>query len=166
MRVWGLAVLAAVCTSGIAAGLAGKHDEKPLKVESLGFMAGAWERTEGAAKMEEHWTAPLAGCMMGMFRQVSGDRKLREFEVIEETPNGVMMTIKHFTPDLKEMEGRVLVRKLARVTANEAIFESMDEPKQKLTYKRDGDTLDAKIELMRNGKPVALDIPFARMAAR
>jgi hypothetical protein len=160
-------VLAAGClvVGGFAAAKAGhRQDAKPLKAESLAFMAGAWERTEGTVKMEEHWTAPNAGCMMGMFRQVNGDKKLREFEVIEETPEGVIMTIKHFTPDLKEIAGRVLVRKLVSVKEGEAIFESTgEEPKQKIVYKRDSDTLNAKVELLRNGKIVTLDIPFKKM---
>src|SRR5206468_2932453 len=139
----------------------GRQGPKALKVESLAFMAGAWEKSDGAVSMEEHWTAPQGGCMMGMFRQVNGDKKLREFEVIEESPEGMIMTIKHFSPDLKEIPGRVLVRKLASVTADEAVFESTgDEPKQKLVYKRNGDTLNAKVELLRSGKVVTLDIPF------
>jgi hypothetical protein len=118
--------------------------------------------------MEEHWTAPAAGCMMGMFRQVRGEViSVREFEVIEETGTDVVMTIKHFTPDLKEIPGRVLVRNLVSVKGDEAIFESTGEgPKQKLVYRKDGDVLNAKVELMRNGQPVTLDIPMKRSGGR
>jgi hypothetical protein len=162
-----LVTVVAVCVGGAAFGFGGRGQEKPLKVESLAFMTGAWERTEGGVKMEEHWTAPLGGCMLGMFRQVNGERKLREFEIIEETPEGVVMTIKHFTPDLKEIEGRALVRKLVKATDSEAVFEATtEEMKPKITYKRDGSTLNAKVELVRQGKLVTLDIPFTRMAAK
>jgi len=163
----GLAFAAvAICAAGVSAAFGRRGQDKPLKVDSLAFMAGEWERTEGAAKMEEHWTAPLGGCMMGMFRQVNGDRKLREFEVIEETSDGVVMTVKHFTPELKEIEGRALVRKLVKVSDNEAVFEATtEELKPKIAYKRSGNTLDAKVELVRQGKLVTLNIPFTKMAA-
>lgn len=158
--------LCVVLGAAVWAGAKPKKAEEAPKVAQLAFMTGSWERQQGTTKMEEHWTTPVAGCMMGMFRQVAGDKTaVREFEVIEETPNGVIMTIKHFTPEMAEIPGRVLVRKLIQVKDDEATFESTgEEPKQKLIYTKTKDGgLGAKIELLRNGKVVTLEIPMKRM---
>src|SRR5437763_12237846 len=96
---WLLAGSALMVVGAMAVPAGRGREDRPLRVASLGFMAGSWQAQQGEIRMEEHWTAPAAGCMMGMFRQVRGaTTSVREFEIIEETTDGVVMTIKHFTP--------------------------------------------------------------------
>ncbi|MEP6755165.1 MAG: DUF6265 family protein [Chthonomonadales bacterium] len=149
--------------------LAGGASHRDFKVADLAFMAGSWEGKLQGATLEETWLAPKAGSLLGMMREdLDGKTAIREFEVIEETPEGVMMTIKHFNAKMEELPGRMLSRKLVTLKVDEATFESTGpEPKQKLTYRKNGkDGLFASIELTRNGQPVRLDIPMTRVGLK
>ncbi len=46
------------------------------------WMAGCWERSEGASWTEECWTDPRAGLMMGSGSSGTGE-KLREWEAMQ-----------------------------------------------------------------------------------
>lgn len=156
-------VLAIALISGLPLKAHKRADE--FKVADLAFMAGSWEGKLQNGNIEETWLAPKAGSLLGMMREeVDGKTVIREFEVVEETPEGLMMTVKHFTPLMEEIPGRLLSRKLVSLKVGEAVFESTGpEPKQKLIYTKDGkDGLKAVVELLRNGKPVRLEIPMKR----
>ena len=145
--------------------IAGGTPHVDFKVADLAFMAGSWEGKLQGATLEETWLAPRAGSLLGMMREdLNGKTAIREFEVIEETPEGVMMTIKHFNAKMDELPGRMLSRKLVSLKEGEATFESTGpEPKQKLIYRKEGkDGLFAIVELLRNGQPVKLEIPMKR----
>lgn len=48
------------------------------------FMAGSWGGTQNGTLSEEHWTAPAGGIMLGMHRDIKGDRSSFEFMRIEQ----------------------------------------------------------------------------------
>lgn len=60
-----------------------------LDLQSLAWMAGAWTGTAGGMEMEELWTAPKGGSMLGLHRDVANGRTVSfEFLRIEASPAG------------------------------------------------------------------------------
>jgi hypothetical protein len=144
-------------------------DDATFKVEQLAYMTGSWDTTRGNSHLEEHWMAPAGGCMMGMMRQTTdGKTGIREYEIIEETPEGILMTFKHVGPKMVDIAGRSLTRKLVSIKNDEAIFESLGpEPKQKIVYKKEADgSMNVLVEIDQNGKLRKIELPMKRMAAK
>jgi hypothetical protein len=148
----------------------GAHpDDATYKVEQLAFMTGAWDTTLGSSRLEEHWMAPAGGCMMGMMRQTTdGKTGIREYEIIEETPEGILMTFKHVGPKMVDIPGRSLTRKLVSIKNDEAIFESIGpEPKQKIVYRKEAaGSMYVMVEIENNGKVRKIELPMKRMTAK
>lgn len=68
----------------------GAAAEKP-DLASLSWMAGSWGGEDGGARMEEHWTAPRGGLMLGLHRDVKGEKKaFFEFLRIEAQADGIV----------------------------------------------------------------------------
>jgi uncharacterized protein YfiM (DUF2279 family) len=73
----------------VLAALALSVDPAP-DLRSLEWMAGSWTGTEGAVEMEEVWTAPKAGSMLGLHRDTSAGQTVSfEFLRIEATASGI-----------------------------------------------------------------------------
>lgn len=76
----------------------------PLRVADLAWLAGGWRGTMGEAPIEEHWTAPDGGGpMLGMFRWGMA-REMYELTLLEDTPEGVVLRLRHFGPALDAWE--------------------------------------------------------------
>ena len=117
-------------------------------LNDLAWIAGSWAGTVQGVEMEEHWTAPKGGSMIGIHRDVARGRTVSfEFLRIEvqqerivylSMPNGRSPA----TPfPLKEASGtRVVFENLAH-----------DFP-QRIIYWKDGNDLRARIEGTMNGK--------------
>lgn len=68
----------------------GEAAEKP-DLASLSWMAGSWGGEDGSTRMEEHWTAPRGGVMLGLHRDVKGEKKaFFEFLRIEEQGEAIV----------------------------------------------------------------------------
>ena len=60
-------------------------------VADLAWMAGHWKGTSGDTIMEEIWTDPRGGMLLGMHRDVNANgRSFFEFLRIEETEEGLV----------------------------------------------------------------------------
>ena len=78
----------AAAASLLAATLAGAQ---PASLDSVAFLAGTWTGEEGGVAMEEHWTTPAGGLMLGLHRDVApGKAAFFEFLRIEATPKGIV----------------------------------------------------------------------------
>lgn len=127
-----------------------KYPRDPLvevEIGALAWLTGKWFGVVGKSPVEEYWTAPAGGSVMGMFRWLEGDGvRFYEILVIEEEGGGLVMRIKHFDPGLKGWEEKdtAVTYDLVRVDEGEAVFFSrrMDKP-QWLIY-----TLDARHKLV------------------
>jgi hypothetical protein len=76
-------------------------------VAQLGWMVGRWSAAEGESRIEEIWSPPDAGIMMGSFRWLKGgETSLYEFMLLKPGPAGLELHIKHFSPDLVGWEGK------------------------------------------------------------
>src|SRR5262249_35697484 len=63
----------------------------PTTLDDLAWMAGAWGGEQQGIHMEEHWTGPSGGLMVGMHRDVSASGKSSfEFLRIEARADGVV----------------------------------------------------------------------------
>jgi hypothetical protein len=60
-------------------------------IEALAWMEGTWTGEKGGVAMEELWTAPRGGTLLGLHRDVKGQRLLSwEFLRIEATDAGIV----------------------------------------------------------------------------
>lgn len=134
----------------LGAGPAGK--ENPT-LESLDWLAGHWSIEKGGTTMEEYWTPPAGGVMLGLHRDVfPNGRSFFEYLRIEKGPDGLVYRASPAGRPptsfrLVELEGRRVV------------FENPDHDfPQRIIYEgRDDRTLHARIEGVQNGKDAATD---------
>lgn len=68
LRAWPLMVLLLVARSSGADAPSGaaRPPEQPPRVEDLAFMSGSWILQGERGSVEEHWTAPRGGVLLGM----------------------------------------------------------------------------------------------------
>jgi len=89
MRLSGLLVLiAALAASGVPGPL--QAAESKAELEQLSWMAGTWKGKVKGTVMEEHWTAPGGGIMLGLHRDIRPDGgAFFEYLRIEVGPEGI-----------------------------------------------------------------------------
>jgi hypothetical protein len=149
MRRWTLVLLLLVV--GLAGAVALDAADVPAaraSIADLGWMAGSWAGNEGKTQMDEHWTAPKGGAMLGLHRDVVGGKMVSfEFLRIEETPGGLAY--------LSMPQGRpVTAFPLAKLEGKRVVFENPthDFP-QRIIYWLEADgSLAARIEGTQEGK--------------
>ena len=106
-----LTVLAAIVGLSVATQLevrrlAEGEPSPPAKIEDIAWLEGRWigEGLGGCA--EENLSPPVAGQMMGMFRQTKADGSLwfYEFYAIAPKAGSLTLRLKHFNPDMTGWE--------------------------------------------------------------
>jgi hypothetical protein len=139
---FGLCIFA--CAALLPATSFGQQSSASFKIADLGWFAGDWQMPGGGRQqVDEHWTVPFGGAMIGMSRTVAGG-KMVEFEYLRivERADGVFY-ISH--PNAR-MPGTEF--KLTRLAPNRATFENPqhDFPKR-IHYQRNVDgSLTASID--------------------
>ncbi|MBI1789276.1 MAG: hypothetical protein HYR60_17215 [Acidobacteria bacterium] len=129
-------------------------------LNQLSFMTGCWEGKRGAVSLEEHWTRPAAGTMLGMSREVKDGRTIfSEFMRIEEK-DGVIT----YMARIGDAKVSATPFRLIRLSDSEAVFENPahDFPQRILYRKPPGGGLHARIEGTDKGQPRGVDFPFQR----
>jgi hypothetical protein len=119
-------------------------------------MVGRWHGSIGMDPIEEHFSAPAAGSIMGMFRWIrDGATRLFEIIAIEGEGDGtIVMRIKHFFPGLKSMEenDEHIAIELVALGPNRAVWHKRGSDAGRwLIYERTGDELQAWFE--NSGEP-------------
>lgn len=114
------------------------------KISELAWLSGDWQTAPGGrARIEEHWTLPAGGTMIGMGRTVVGD-KTAEFEYlrIEQRGDGIYYVA---NPNANCPQTDF---KLTRLAPQEAIFENPahDYPKRVMYRKNSDGSLVASID--------------------
>ncbi|HVS02327.1 MAG TPA: DUF6265 family protein, partial [Thermoanaerobaculia bacterium] len=135
---FGLMMLVLASTSAPAAASAPERPAATLA--DLAWMTGSWEGTSGEVRMEEHWTAPAGGLMVGMHRDVGEGRSFFEFLRLEETAAGITY--------LASPRGRPATPfPLVEVGEQRAVFANPEHDfPQRIVYWREGARLCARIE--------------------
>ena len=131
-------------------------DAKDQPLAEFAWLAGSWVEVEGEMRMEEHWTLPSGGVMLGTSRTLNQDR-LAYFEYmrIEDTPAGVVY-VAH--PRGGNPTSFPLIE-APTADSYRAVFENLnhDHP-QRIIYERlGGDALYIKIEGEPEGVPTEED---------
>ena len=114
----------------------------PMESRLPAWMAGSWSANLGGAEVEEHWTAPQAGLMVGMARTVGKNGKA-SFEHLRIEEKGAEVTY------LASPGGRPATP-FRRVSgsAREIVFENLehDFPQRLRYWRKDDATLCARVE--------------------
>ena len=111
-------------------------------IAGLEWMSGDWQTTRDRAQIEEHWTKPAAGTMLGMGRTIVGDRTA-EFEYLRIEQRGD--EIYYVANPGARCPGADF--KLTRLSGKEAMFENPqhDFPKR-IIYRKNVDGLVATVD--------------------
>ena len=77
----------------------------PPKIEDLAWLEGVWRGKVGVDDVEETWSVPKNGSMMGMFRWFrDGKLRIMEMMTIAEFDGRITMKLKHFDESLHSLE--------------------------------------------------------------
>ncbi len=116
-------------------------------IEDFAWLAGHWRGEGFGGVIEEIWSEPLGGTMMGMFRLVKDDEvEFYELVVIGEDDEGMSMKVKHFSRDFVAWEDKkgAIRFDLESVEPDEAQFSGLE-------LKRDGDSLEIRLRMSSAG---------------
>jgi hypothetical protein len=70
-------------------------------IDDAAWLAGRWVGEGFGGQMEEAWTPPVGGQMVGHFRYWrEGEPQFYEFLMMDVVEGGVRMRVKHFNPDM------------------------------------------------------------------
>jgi hypothetical protein len=120
----------------VAIGFAVRSGAAPTDLSELSWMAGDWQTAPGGrAQVEEHWTMPAGGTMIGMGRTVVG-KKTAEFEFLRIEQRGDdIFYVAHPNAQCPQTDF-----KLTRLTGQEVVFENPkhDFPKR-IMYRKNSD---------------------------
>ena len=112
------------------------------RLAGLEWMSGGWQTTRGRAQIEEHWTKPSGGTMIGMGRTIVEERTA-EYEYLRLEQRGEDIYY------VASPKGRCPSTnfKLTRLSGEEVVFENPqhDFPKR-ITYRKTADGLLATVD--------------------
>ncbi len=97
-------------------------------IEAVSWIAGHWIGRAMGGDIEEVWTEPTAGSMMGAFKLVLHGRvSFYELETISEENKTLILRIKHFHPDLKGWEEKDETEEfeLVKITEDAVYFDEL-----------------------------------------
>lgn len=129
-----LLILAAVCPLSISAqnifpntmSLDSLAGSPRASLDDIAWIQGHWQGEAMGGIMEEIWSSPLGGSMMGAFRLIVDDEvRFYEFVTISEEDNSLMLRLKHFHSDLKgwEEKDETVDFPLVKITENKVYFD-------------------------------------------
>lgn len=127
-------------------------EERPAAtLDDARFLVGRWVGTAFGERMEESWSEPTGGSMVGTFKLFSGDEPaMYEIMLLTVEDGTLSLKVKHFNADFtawEDKEDYVNFRLVAKAPG-ELHFGGLS------FYKRGEDRLDGYI-VMRNGEEVS-----------
>jgi len=136
-----------------------RDSDPDARVAQVAWMAGCWELTSGTRVVEEQWTRPRGGLMLGVGRTVRGDSLIEYEQVRLFERDGHLVYA-------AAPSGQTPAEFVSTVLSDSAVtFENLahDFP-QRVIYRRDGaDSLLARVEGTTNSKVRGVDFPYARV---
>ena len=121
-----------------------------VTIEDFAWLAGSWIGEGLGGTVEEIWSPPRAGQMMGSFRLIQGGKvTFMEFVTLSEHDGEIQMRLKHFHPDLVAWEDKedFVTFRLKALTEDKAEFGGL------VIHRIDADHLQIDVSL-RNGDEV------------
>jgi len=154
---------------GLAAAVALAADERKPALSDFAWLSGCWQGVSRANQIDECWTTTAPDAMLGVFRMVGKEKTtLREFILLEDLPEGIVMTVRHVRPSMADPQGQATSFKLVRHNNGEAVFENIPHQKPgRIIYRSEPDgSLLARIENLDGEKVVSgVDFPMKRAPA-
>ena len=129
------------------------------RIDRVAWMAGCWRLTTEGRTVDEQWTSPGGGAMLGISRTVKGDRLLEyEFVVLREQGDGLVYVAQPSGQPGGEFPSK-------SVDGESVVFENPqhDFP-QRIGYRRRGERLEAWIEGVRGGATRRIEFPYTRVS--
>ncbi len=151
--------LAPALVFGLVLGGSGRLGAAGPELQSLGWLAGSWEGKDGSGvEMEELWTSPKGGAMLGLHRDVK-DGRMSSFEFlrIEAGADGIAY--------LASPRGRPATSfPLKESAGKRVVFENLkhDFPQRILYWLSDDGALHARVEGSQGGKVVGEEWTWSR----
>lgn len=123
--------------------------DNPLtySLNDMAWLSGSWKGEGLGGEVEEIWSSPKNGQMIGLFRyDSSGEMGFSEHCVITQTPNGIMFKVRHFSGDFIAWEDKekFVEFPLIKITDQTAYYEGC-------TFIRDGDVLKIYVFIESDG---------------
>jgi hypothetical protein len=137
----------------------GASAKVPSDASRLAWMEGHWFSAEGGVEMEELWTSPSGGALIGMHKDVKGTRMTSfEFLRIEATPEDGLV---YFA---SPRSAPVTPFALIELGEKRAVFENRghDFPRRILYWIGASGELHARIEGTMKGSPASEEWTFTR----
>ena len=128
-------------------------------VEQLAWLQGCWQSVSGDRVVEEQWTAPRAGSLLGIGRTTRGNT-LVEYEFVVVRERGERLVY------LAHPSGQAPAEFVSiTISSSEVVFENAqhDFP-QRVGYQRQGTDLAAWIEGTKDGRTRRVDFHYQRAA--
>ena len=129
-------------------------------INDLAWLAGSWYGRIGNDSIDEHWSAPAGGVMIGMFRWLKNDR-LYMYEFLAFEPDGaggLVLHLKHFHEGLVAWEGKDVTRAfpLVQLANRQATFRRGGAFRSnQFVYQRIADDELVVVEEVRKGNELA-----------
>jgi len=129
------------------------------RVTQVAWLAGCWEQTAGPRVVEEQWTRPRGGLMLGSGRTVRGDT-LVEYEQTRIFERGGRLVYGANPSGQTPAEFESI-----DVSDSSVTFENLthDFPQRVMYRRRGSDSLLGRVEGMRGGKLRGVDFPYTRV---
>jgi uncharacterized protein DUF6265 len=155
--VLGIVALAAWRSRGV---VSTEPADPAARVVQVAWLAGCWELAAGSRLVEEQWTRPRGGLMLGVGRTMSGD-SLVEYEQVRLFERGGRLVYGAAPSGQPPAEFES-----TEVTDTAVTFENLahDFPQRVRYRRRGGDSLVARVEGMSHGRLRGVDFPYARVA--
>lgn len=91
----------------VAACVAQAQTPRAATIDDAAWLAGRWVGEGFGGQMEEVWSPPIGGQMVGHFRYWrDGEPQFYEIMMLDVADGGVRMRVKHFNPDFTGWEER------------------------------------------------------------
>jgi hypothetical protein len=137
-------------------------------VADFAWLEGTWRGEWGPRVAELVWMAPQAGVMTGAFSLMETDKVLViELFTIAQTPTGVELNIRHFTPELMAWEKGDPTRLTLSSFDNKRyeFFNAVDgKPKRSILTRIDADTYASRSEIVPDtGDQQVIEITYHRV---
>jgi predicted enzyme related to lactoylglutathione lyase len=167
MKIQSLCLIGLAATVLVPGVPAPASEPPPPTLQDLAFMTGGWRATHDGDRLEEHFTAPSDGSMIGMFRwSADGGTQMTEHIIIEQRDDGVYFFLRHFHPgsvawEQEQADGPITF-KLDTVAEGRAVFVADRSFPRHVVYHRIGPgRMMVRLEGRRDsGEPRELEFLF------
>ena len=108
--------------------LAAKAEGERPRIDLVSWLAGSWKGEGLGGQVEEFWSRPAAGSMIGMFRLIQKDKvAFSEFEQIVEQDGSLIFKVKHFAPTFVgwEEKDKCVEFRFLSASGNEVRFDGL-----------------------------------------